>query len=144
MGLLLVILPLLFVLLTIFIGLVHALFSEWLNYRAKLALLDKIEKNPDMMRSASEIQAAVASVGRGKTGRAGRYDRQDYAVTGLLLGGIGVACILTGRYLRIGQLAVGLYLGGVVCAVMGVVLGLLGLLIRTMAKDPTARLGKAE
>ena len=56
------------------------------------------------------------------------------------MGGIGVACLLLGLKLRIGQIAVGFSVGGVGCIVLGLVIGLAGLLVRALTKDPIAKL----
>ena len=130
----LILLPLVIIVVTVFLGLTQTLFRTWLDYRAKMAYLDKLEKDPDKLEYAAEVQALIAE--GGKTA----VPRQDYALTGLVLGGIGVACLLLGLKLRVGQLAVGFCVGGVGCIVLGVAISLVGMLIRALKKDPIAEL----
>ena len=134
----LIVLPLFLALLVVFYGVVHSLLRVWLDYRVRLKFLDKLEKNPDLMQSTAGAQSLFPT----PEGGVKAVGRQDFAVTGLALGCIGLVCVVAGRTLRVGQLAVGAYLGGVMCVVLGIILGLLGLLIRAMARDPIARLGK--
>jgi hypothetical protein len=128
-----ILIPLVIVLITIFYGVLHALFRSWLDYRVKLAFLDKLERNPQLTASVAEIESVL------KAGSDSASDRrQNYAVTGLLLAAIGVACVIVGRLLHTGEIAVGTYLGGFVCVLLGIVVGLLGLLIRLISQGPAS------
>lgn len=58
--------------------------------------------------------------------------RVDYLVMGIALGVIGISCALIGWNLRVGQLAVGIYLGGIFCICVGFLLAVFGLFARRM------------
>ncbi|HRK34434.1 MAG TPA: hypothetical protein PLJ47_07540, partial [Candidatus Hydrogenedentes bacterium] len=55
-------------------------------------------------------------------------------MTGLLLALIGLGFAVGGRLMRSGEVAVGIYLGGVLCLVLGLVIALLGFIIHVMTK----------
>jgi hypothetical protein len=130
----LVLIPLVIAIVTIAFGVIHTLLRTWLNYRLKLAFLESLEKQPDMLEAINDPESVVSRLGEdGVT-------RQNYALTGALLAVIGVICIAGGRAMRVGQLAVGTFLGGFVCLFLGVCLTLLGLVIRALAKNPAASL----
>ncbi|MBN2311880.1 MAG: hypothetical protein JXR94_23070 [Candidatus Hydrogenedentes bacterium] len=135
MNSLLILIPLAIVVVTVVWGVIHSLTQAWLDYRLKMALLDKLEKHPDMIDSAGRFETALA-----ESGRAPSSPKQNYALTGAILTGIGVVCVVLGRTVRVGQIAVGAYLGGVVCVVLGILLTVLGFVIRALSKDPVASL----
>lgn len=121
--------PLLLALLAVIMGVVRALAGAWLNYRVRMELLQKLEKNPELVNSPAEVQEL--------------YDRlapdpesngQDYTVTGVALAALGAACIGTGWMLRFGQTAAGIYLGGMICVALGVLLALVGLFVRVVRR----------
>lgn len=128
---LILILPVVFVVLMVFAAAVLSLIGLWLEHRARVRFLEKLEENPDLVSRLDDVRSVLA----GPTPSA-RAQRQDYALTGLLLTAIGVACIVAGKMLRVGQMAVGVHLGGIVCVAIGILLGLLGLLIRAMSREP--------
>jgi len=125
-------LPLVLVIVTVIYGVFRNLGRIWLDRSVRLALLEKIERKPDMVDSFQEILETLGGV----RPNAPRSMRQDYTVTGVILAGMGVACMVFGRGLRVGQLAVGLYVGGIACVVLGVFLALAGIVIRRLAKSP--------
>lgn len=125
-----ILIPLVVVMAAVTYGIARALGHIWLDHRIKLALLDRLQAKPELIESYAEVQRILAGVPDGRTGR-----HQDYAVTGVILAAIGVACVVGGQSLGVGRLAVGLYIGGWVCIVLGVVLALIGLFIRRLARS---------
>lgn len=139
METLLLLIPLLLILVTLAYGTVQALIRAWLDYRVRLEFLEKLEKNPSLLGP----QADIASVMNNLAATSAAVQRQDYAVTGLVLAAVGTVCFICGRLLRSGELAVGVYLGGVFCAVLGLVIALIGLIVRTMSRPPAAAANKS-
>lgn len=93
---------------------VRALLRAWIDHRVNLTLL---ERTADGEAPGSTAPAPP---------------RQDFAVTGAVLAALGVACMLAGWTLRVGQLAVGAYLGGLICLCLGLLLGLAGGIARAV------------
>lgn len=131
MGAFFVLIPLFVVAVTLVYGLARALLHVWLEYRLKLALLERYERHPDLFKSSQDALDLVSA----QKERAAREPRQDYTVTGLMIGGIGVGCIALGRTLYAGKLAVGVYIGGLGCVALGVFIALAGFLIRALGRD---------
>lgn len=131
MGSLFIVVSLVVVIVTFTYGVARSLLHVWLEHRVKLALLEKYERHPELFDSSQEVLDLLATQERAakKTGR------QDYAVTGVLLSLIGIGCVIAGRIIGLGKLAVGIYLGGITCIILGVLIALLGLLIRALGKN---------
>lgn len=125
--------PLLLILVTLAYGVVQVLVRAWLDYRVRIAFLDKLERNPALLGS----QADPSKVIGGLSTTTGVSHRQNYVLTGLILAGIGIACAIGGRLLRSGDLAVGIYLGGILCVLLGLIIALLGFVVRVMTKTTT-------
>lgn len=115
---------------TLAYGVIQSLVLVWLDHRLKLTLLGKLEKAPDVFRSPDEIQSLLSGLATSSS----MSKRQDYCATGTVLGCIGLLCVIAGKTVRIGQLAVGVYLGGLICVFIGLVLFLVGVLIRSLSK----------
>jgi hypothetical protein len=49
---------------------------------------------------------------------------------------MGFVCAFYGKTIGMGEVAVGSYLGGILCVGLGVALSVAGLLLRSMAKRP--------
>lgn len=95
----------------------RALFRTWLRHQLRLALLAGLERKPpapDQERAVADILKDLAP--------AARLPRQDYRVTGLALAAFGLISLWVGRGMATGTLAVGLYEGGVVSAVLGILI----------------------
>lgn len=122
--------PLLLILVTVLYGIGQTMLRAWLDYRVRLAFLDKLEQNPALLGGKPDFGALLT----GLTANTSGGQHQNYALTGLFLAVIGVACAVAGRLLRSGELAVGVYLGGVLCVVLGLVIALLGFAIRILTK----------
>jgi hypothetical protein len=126
-----ILIPLVVVLATVTYGVVRALGRIWLDHRIRLALLDKLQEKPELLESYTELQRILANLPEGRAGR----PRQDYALTGVVLAAIGIGCAVAGQCSGAGRLAVGLYVGGWICIVLGVILALIGIFIRRIARN---------
>ncbi|HOZ47802.1 MAG TPA: hypothetical protein PLO37_05710 [Candidatus Hydrogenedentes bacterium] len=124
------ILPILFVSAAVVYGVLRALGQVWMEHKARLALLDKLERRPDLIPSFQELQTIISSVSPN-----GHGGRQDWTLTGTLLALIGLASAIGGKSLNMGRVSVGVYFGGIVCLCLGFVLALFGLLIRNMTRS---------
>lgn len=120
---------------SLFIALLRSLVRIWLDHRTKLAILEQLEKTTLTSASASQLQTFLKEILSVSSSPA----RQDFTATGAFLAAIGTLALLTGKALRVGQFAVGLYLGGIVCVALGLLLAVSGLLIRTMTTLPRTR-----
>ncbi|MBM3290446.1 MAG: hypothetical protein FJY92_09865 [Candidatus Hydrogenedentes bacterium] len=130
METLLLLIPLLAILVTLAYGVAQVLIRAWLDYRVRLAFLDKLEKDPALLGPHADMAAVMS----GLTSTSHAYHRQNYATTGLVLTAIGIASLVAGRLLRSGEFAVGIYLGGVLCIVLGLVIALVGSIARLMSR----------
>ena len=112
------------------VGVFRAILRVWLDHRIKLSLLERLDSNPALLESCPDIRTLLES---GAAPGASR-PQQDYAWTGLFLIFSGVACIIFARILAVGTVAVGLYYGGGLCVWVGIVLGIVGLVIRSLKR----------
>ena len=124
------IMPLLIISAAVTYGIFRALGRVWLEHRVRLALLEKVQEKPELMESYRELQAILVGLTEGSRPE----KRQNYTLTGAILALIGLACTLIGRDLGVGRLAVGVYIGGMTCICLGIVLAFMGLLIRLMSR----------
>lgn len=129
--------PLLLALVAVILAVTRSMVSAWFNYRVKLELLRKLEQDPELVNSPEEMQALLA------TGLpASPSDNPDYALTGTALGIIGIGCVLFGRMLRVGQFAAGMFWGGMACIAIGLLLVLIGVILRLVAGSAGTRTPK--
>ena len=126
----LLILPALLVAVAVVYGIIRALGHVWLEHRIKVALLEKLEANPELIPSFNELEKLVDSV----TTQGETRSRQNYTLTGVFLGLMGLGCIIWGYSLTMGRLAVGLYFGGLICVCLGFVIALVGMLIQSASR----------
>lgn len=127
--------PLVLAVFAIVLGVLRSIVTAWLNYRLRLAVLRKLEKNPEMAGSPAEAQdlfEGLTTVSRDSA-------PQDYTLTGVALGVIGAGCILVGLNWRMGQLAAGVYWGGMICVFLGALLAMVGLVIGMMARGASRK-----
>lgn len=127
-SILTVVVPLILVLVLVALALRYLLRS-WLDYRVRIAVLEAMDRAPEQI-SESAKNGEVVLAGRGVPGKS----RVDYLISGIALGVIGLCCVLIGWNLRVGQLAVGVYLGGIFCLCLGFFLGIVGVLVRRMRR----------
>ena len=112
-------------------GILRVFGRIWLEHRVRLALLERIDKKPELVES---VQGLMDLMGAAEPLSSGT--RQDYAVTGILLAVIGGSCCGVGWMLHSGKLAVGIYAGGWVCIFLGLVLFMIGLFVRKLLRHP--------
>lgn len=127
-----VLIPLILVIATVTYGVVRALGRIWLEHRIKLTVLGKLQTKPELLESFQELQDVLTSMPHGGNDAG----RQDYTVTGVFLALIGIGCVLFGLSWGAGTMAVGVYLGGWICIGTGIILALIGLLIRWLSRSP--------
>ena len=120
-------------LLALLYGLYRALGRAWLEKRIRLALLERAQAAPDHLQAFEEAARVVGKIVNGA-----KWTQQDYLMTGVLLGVLGVGSGATGLYLHTGRLAVGLYLGGFGCIGMGVLAAMTGLVAGLAARRAKA------
>lgn len=105
------------------------LTQSWVEHRVKLAVLERVEQNPELLESFQDLEEANASASEG--------GRHDFVLTGAVLALIGGATILIALFIMgSGRMAVGAYFGGVACVVLGFILALLGFLVRFLSRAP--------
>jgi len=119
------VIPAVVVVLAVAYGAFRALGRVWVEYKLKIALIEKIEARPELIPSFRELQSLVNSVSAARPG-----PKQDFVVTGVILGVIGLASVIWAGKLNMGRISSGIYFGGVVCVCLGFILSLLGVLIR--------------
>lgn len=143
MNPLLAALPIFAVAFAIVYGISHALGRLWVEHKMRLALLEKLQDRPDLIESFQELRTLILSENTknggtellalaGKSGPAS----QSYPLTGIFLALIGGGCLFTGRAIRMGQFAAGIYTGGIICVAIGILLTVAGLLIQRLARRP--------
>jgi hypothetical protein len=104
----------------------------WLEHRAKMLLLAKLERRPELVRSVDELQAMLDddSSSDSEEGPA----KQNLVMTGIFLALFGGVCTALYAVIGRGYWAVGAYWGGVTCVIFGFVLAVLGLLARRFSR----------
>ncbi|HIJ72526.1 MAG TPA: hypothetical protein HPP83_00345 [Candidatus Hydrogenedentes bacterium] len=113
-------------------GVVRAMLRAWLARKVRIALLETLQSHPELrppLDALDEVLDNAAAV-------AGAPARQDYAITGATIAILGVAAVILGLALRVGEVAVGAFVGGALCLWVGVPLTILGALIRLMTRSP--------
>lgn len=124
--------------------LTRAIGIIWIKYRVRMAVLKRLELEPDLLASPKRMETAFSeAAAHYKT-----YSGQDFVLTGLILAVFGLACVALALELRTGELAVGAYVGGFACAILGSVLALLTGFLRWLARprfhDYLSKGGRAE
>ena len=102
----------------------------WAIHRRKVAILRRFEENPSAFESSQEVIEQISAQEK----RNQRAVRQDYTITGTGLALIGITALLIGRILAYGQIAVGLYIGGIACVLLGVFIALIGYLVHALSR----------
>lgn len=102
------------------------LLRVWLKHRLKLALLEKLQHDPSHRESLDELQALLDESASGTE----QAVRVDYRVLGVTLAALGLLSLLAAWLFGEPEWMTGLYFGGVICLAVGVILALLGLVVR--------------
>ncbi len=124
-------LPLLLSVTLVFTYAVLRTFTQlWIIHRRKVAIFQKYEQDPKSFDSSQSVIEQILEQERLNQA----IVRQDYAITGTCLAALGLSGVFLGRFLGYGEFAVGLYIGGIACIVLGVAIALLGYLIRALTR----------
>ncbi len=115
-------------------GVSRTFVQLWAIHRKKVAILRRYEENPSAFQSSQEVIEQISA----QELRNQSAVRQDYAITGTGLAAIGITALLIGRVLAYGQVAVGLYVGGIACVGLGLVIALIGYLVRALTRPLVA------
>lgn len=122
-------LPLLFVLITMIYLALRALTQAWINYRVRLAMLEKIENSPEILEEVPQIQELFE--------RDAKLFNETYPVdfilTGTILVFLGLICVVFDFSFGAGQVAAGVYWGGVICTGIGFIFAILGIFLRFLS-----------
>lgn len=123
--------PMILVVVALIVSIVRNISRAWLDHRVKLALLNKLESRPELLRSFDDLQALMDDSPGEDEG-----PRQDFIVTGVLLAVMGLLFVIRYGTYGAGRLAVGAYVGGVACVAIGFILAIVGILVRFLSRTP--------
>ena len=133
-----VLIPLLVVLISFTYGVARTLIRLWLDHRMKIKILEKVEANPALAQSPEELQSLLEE----PRDTPATLPGQDYRLTGLTLLALGILGVIAGRIIGLGNTAVGIYLSGFACIVLGLLIAAMGVLFKALGKttleDPKA------
>mgnify|MGYP001269892313 CR=1 FL=1 len=118
-----------FVILILFAVLCAVSRAFWrlrLAHRIRLGLLEQAQEHPEQLELLEKAGAVATNI----VARSGFLRHADYLPTGALLALIGIASGACGLHLHTGRLAVGLYVGGYMCIIAGLLLAVAGLFVR--------------
>ena len=128
--------PILLTVALLFVFAVARTFAQlWAIHRRKVGILQKYEQDPRAFASSQEVLDQMSE--QEQLDR--RTVRQDYAITGTCLAAIGLTAVFVGRLLGYGEAAVGLYIGGIGCIGLGLLVALLGYLVRALTRPLHSR-----
>lgn len=108
------------------------LLRVWLDHRIKIALLEKLQRDPSRAPSPDELRDLL----EGSRSGPGNNSRIDFVIAGPALAAMGGASAFTAWCLGGGGWLTGAYLGGIVCVIVGVILALLGMVVRYLTRSP--------
>jgi len=136
-----IIMPLVIVLLLLTYGVIRSIVRLWLDHRVKVALLERIEKHPELVHSDEELQDLIDG-----NSSSPEEPKLDYVLTGVILAVIGLAFVLFNGMVGRSMWATGAYFGGVTCVAIGFILVVVGLVLRflsqrSLAPRPSERTG---
>lgn len=127
---LLITLPLLAALITLLFWAVRSVLRLWLKHRVKMAILDRIERKPDLLRSEDAIPEFLDA----SASDPDEVPPMNVTMTGVILAVIGITCSVIYAAIGGGRWAVGAYWGGVACVVLGFIIVLFGLIVRYLSR----------
>jgi hypothetical protein len=129
------ILPFLLALVAFLYVVFRSLFRVWIDHRVRMAILEKVEHKPELLRAFEDLEEPVES----DPDDGEKLHKTDLTLTGVALTVIGVIFVLVNGVLGKSEWAVGAYFGGVACIVLGFVLCSVGLLVLFLEKSPVLK-----
>ncbi|HOK10575.1 MAG TPA: hypothetical protein PLT82_11165 [Candidatus Hydrogenedens sp.] len=123
-------LPLLFVVVTTFYFAFRAIMRVWIQYRVRLALLERLEETPELLDEIPQIRELFEI----EQDELHESYPIDFVFTGAFLVLFGLIFVIFDFLLGTGQVAVGAYWGGVICSGLGFIIALLGLFLRFLSR----------
>ncbi len=122
------IIPVFIVLFALCYLVIHKVAAVWLNYRLRMVLLERLERKPDLIQQFSEVDGLVD----------GHDDRQkfDFLITGITLVLFGLVCAVIAQIIGSSRWVVGAYVGGISSITLGIMLSIIGLVIRLLSRNP--------
>ncbi len=121
---LLITIPLLAALMLLVYWAIRSVFRLWIRHQVKMAILDRIERKPDLLRSVDVIPEFLDGI----SSDSGETPPMNVTLTGVILATIGITCSIVYAAIGGGRWAVGAYWGGVACVVLGFIIALFGLM----------------
>ncbi|HOV61166.1 MAG TPA: hypothetical protein PK349_08905 [Candidatus Hydrogenedentes bacterium] len=115
----------------------RSIFTSWLEYRIRLALLQRAEQHPELLQLLEDVpdNGLLANATSPETAQDTRQ-QIDLTLTGVSLTVIGLVFVIFNGMLGRSQWAVGAYFGGVACVVIGFLLATLGILLHFLERPP--------
>lgn len=113
----------------LYLGLLLVL-RAWLDHRVQKDALALIQREPALLEAPERLRAALAEATRALP----PSQRVLSPLTGALIALIGAGAWAWGANARVGQLAVGLYLGGQACVALGLVCILASMALRRIER----------
>lgn len=113
------------------------LLRVWIDHRVKIALLEKLQRDPARAPSPEELRELLEGSAEGRE----RRDTVDFVIAGSALAAMGVASAFTAWCFGGGGWLTGAYLGGIVCVIVGFILALLGMVVRYLTRSPVEPIG---
>ena len=114
---------------TVFLAVARGFAHVWLDYRIKRTFLEKAARNPQLLPSTDEIPVYL-----GQLSPQIERNPQHFGVTGVILALIGALSAAAGYGLYAGQLAVGLYFGGITCIAVGTLMAAFAFLLQWLRR----------
>ncbi len=102
----------------------------WLEHRIQKDALVLLQRDPELLENPERLRAALA-----ETTRALQPSQRILTpLTGVFVALIGAGAWAWGANIRVGQLAVGLYVGGQACVALGLVCILMSMALRRIQR----------
>jgi len=103
----------------------------WLEHRVQREALALLRRDPTLLEAPERLRTALAEA----TCALSPSQRIVTPLTGALIALIGAAAWTWGANARVGQLAVGLYLGGQACVALGLICILMSMALRRIQRS---------
>ena len=108
------------------------LLRLWLKHHIKMALLETFQDHPAQFESVEHLHALLRAPGSGLQRRL----LVDYVIVGVTLAAIGTGSALVAWCFGDRDWMTGAYLGGIMSVAVGLILTLLGLIVRYLERVP--------